>query len=173
MPTMHLVLRGLSVSSLCLGRLLGPDLTIPSTLTHVLLSFYCLYSFSVATVAKVTRDRMNENWQFSEPLLEAKTNFGSGYPSDPTCKKWMEDNLSCNVFGFPDVTRFSWAPSKKALEKNGVPVTFEADVDEDDPQFIVGMKRQQDQMSAFLGKKETMVRYPFFERKRMEAVINL
>jgi hypothetical protein len=35
------------------------------------------------------------------------------------------------------------------------------------------MKRQQDQMSAFLGKKETKVRYPFFERKHMEAVISL
>jgi ribonuclease H2 subunit A len=138
--------------------------------------FLELRSLSVSTVAKVTRDRMIENWQFSEPLLDANTKFGSGYPSDPTCKKWMEDNQSCNVFGFPDVTRFSWAPSKKALEKNGVPVTFEADVDEDDPQFIVGMKRQQDQMSAFLGKKESSqkkVRYPFFERKHMEAVINL
>jgi ribonuclease H2 subunit A len=168
---MHLVLRGLSVSlHPPLGRLHDSDLTISSIVSHVL-TF--VLRFYVSTVAKVTRDRMNENWQFSEPLLEAKTNFGSGYPSDPTCKKWMEDNLSCNVFGFPDVTRFSWAPSKKALEKNGVPVTFEADVDEDDPQFIVGMKRQQDQMSTFLGKKEAKVRYPFFERKRMEAVINL
>jgi ribonuclease HII len=41
----------------------------------------------LSSVAKVTRDRMIANWQFSEPLLEANTKFGSGYPSDPTCKK--------------------------------------------------------------------------------------
>jgi hypothetical protein len=80
MRTIHLVLRGLSVRLPPLDRLLGPDLIISSIVSHFLLSWIMLFlsSFQLSTVAKVTRDRMNENWQFSEPLLEAKTNFGSG-----------------------------------------------------------------------------------------------
>lgn len=132
--------------------------------------------FNHISVAKVTRDRMIENWKFSEPLLEADIKFGSGYPSDPTCKKWMVDNQRCKIFGYPDVVRFSWGPVKKGLVKDAIKVTFEADIDEDDSQFVVGIKRQQEHMSAFLGKTEPTkkkTRYPFFERRQMETINQL
>jgi len=119
---------------------------------------------------------MMEHWHFSEPLLDAGREFGSGYPSDPVCKKWMEDNQNCHIFGYGDVVRFSWGPAKKALEKSAAKVTFEADVEEEDAELVAGMKRQQEQMNAFLGKQEATrkrKRYPFFERKRLEVVSKL
>lgn len=126
-------------------------------------------------VAKVVRDRMIENWCFSESNLVASKGFGSGYPSDPTCKKWMEDHQSCKVFGFCDVVRFSWNPIKKTLEEKGAKVVFESDIDEEENQFKAGVKRQQDQMSAFLGKpaNQKQKRLPYFERKGIQMVTTL
>lgn len=118
---------------------------------------------------------MIENWKYSEPYLEASRDFGSGYPSDPICKKWMADNLACKVFGFPDVVRFSWAPAKKALEMGAFAVAFEADED-DDEEASNSLKKQQEQMSIFLGKqpaKHKRKRYPYFERKKLQVVMEL
>ena len=125
-------------------------------------------------MAKVVRDRMVENWKFSEQIA-AEPNFGSGYPSDPLCKKWMEENQSCKIFGFPDVVRFSWGPAKKALEGSATKVVFAADVDEDEnADMAIGRKRQQEQMSAFLGRADAKrKRLPFFERKKLLAVTKL
>ena len=51
---------------------------------------------SVASIAaKVTRDRC-------PTLLDGET--GSGYPSDPTCQKWLQENTD-RVFGYPDNVR--------------------------------------------------------------------
>jgi hypothetical protein len=81
---------------------------------------------------------MTSNWKWTEtnnyePIEDA--NFGSGYPSDPACKKWLDSN--CNVdspFGFPDLVRFSWGPAKNALKGEGekdVPIVcWEADEEE-------------------------------------------
>jgi ribonuclease H2 subunit A len=128
-----------------------------------------------SVVAKNVRDRMTKSWRFSEQDIDATTNFGSGYPSDPTCKKWMDDHQKCKIFGYPDVVRFSWAPAKKALEEKAVHVLFEADVDDDDDSTATtSKKRQQEQMSIFLGKQPTKAkRYPFFERRRMNVVSKL
>jgi hypothetical protein len=91
-------------------------------------------------VAKESRDSMTANWKWTETNnYEPKegTNFGSGYPSDPACKKWMENN--CNIdspFGFPDFVRFSWGPSKNALKeeegKTNPIIRWEADEEEED-----------------------------------------
>ena len=91
-------------------------------------------------MAKESRDTIIENWKWTEkPNYEPQksNDFGSGYPGDPKCKTWLENNCSSNgVFGFPDFVRFSWAPSKNALkeegEKNGLVVKWEADEDEED-----------------------------------------
>lgn len=129
------------------------------------------------TVAKVVRDRMIESWKFSEQQLDAETNFGSGYPSDPVCKKWMEKHLQCKIFGFPDAVRFSWGPAKKALEKDAIAVMFEADEeDDDDAEGRAVKKRQQLQMSIFLGQQASAKkrkRYPFFERRNLGVVKSL
>jgi hypothetical protein len=90
-------------------------------------------------VAKESRDTIIANWKWTEaPSYEPKncSDFGSGYPSDPKCKAWLDSN--CNVhmpFGFPDFVRFSWAPVKNALnegsDKCGPVVRWEADEDEE------------------------------------------
>jgi hypothetical protein len=56
-------------------------------------------------------------WQYSETLLRSDVtkDYGSGYPSDPICKKWLAGTLD-PVFGYPDVVRFSWGPTKTLLE---------------------------------------------------------
>jgi hypothetical protein len=44
--------------------------------------------------------------------------LGSGYPSDPNTKAWIQRNLD-KTFGFPTVARFSWAPIRNAIEESG------------------------------------------------------
>lgn len=95
-------------------------------------------------VAKESRDTLIANWKWTETSYEPKDglNFGSGYPSDPKCTTWMENNLNVDApFGYPDFVRFSWGPAKKALKggeegggkKSGDPIVkWEADEDEED-----------------------------------------
>ena len=103
------------------------------------------------------RDRMLENWKYSE-ACNTSHDFGSGYPSDPKCKKWMEENAD-PVFGYPDILRFSWAPSKQQMEKSGVPVVFRADLD-DEEEF-----EQKQGLSQFLQKKRKRLGY--FEKRKI------
>lgn len=94
---------------------------------------------AASVVAKESRDAIIANWKWSEkPNYEPKDSYeyGSGYPSDPKCKSWLDGN--CNVdapFGFPDFVRFSWAPAKNVLkvagEKSGHVVNWEADEDDE------------------------------------------
>lgn len=50
---------------------------------------------AASIVAKVMRDELTGNWIFSEGkyYVPEVTDYGSGYPSDPKCKVWMEKNL--------------------------------------------------------------------------------
>ncbi|ETV99163.1 ribonuclease HII [Aphanomyces invadans] len=58
--------------------------------------------------AKVTRDAVVAAWKYETPGLQhLDTDFGSGYPSDPKCKRWLNDALD-PVFGYPNIVRFSW-----------------------------------------------------------------
>lgn len=70
-----------------------------------------------AIPTKVTRDRIVEGWRWSEPNLDFSEdrNYGSGYPGDEKCKKWLESNVD-PVFGFPDICRFSWGTTKEILK---------------------------------------------------------
>jgi len=95
-------------------------------------------SCSAASIcAKVLRDELTTNWKWSEPHYEPASNekdqkvigFGSGYPSDPQCKKWMDKNFCDSVFGYPDFVRFSWAPAKEAVVSRGALIEWEADED--------------------------------------------
>ncbi len=113
---------------------------------------------AASVVAKVMRDRMLKNWKYSESCDNSTHDFGSGYPSDPKCKRWMED-LADPVFGYPDILRFSWAPSKQQLENSGVPVQFLADLDDEDEY------EQQAGMSNFLQKKRKRLGY--FEKRKI------
>ena len=63
------------------------------------------------------------------------------------------------VFGYADIMRFSWAPSKQQLNENGVPVVFRADLD-DDEDFD-----QKKGMTHFLQKKRKRLGY--FEKRNI------
>lgn len=72
--------------------------------------------------AKVSRDHALRAWQFREG--ENETAYGSGYPNDPATKKWLTANVD-QVFGFPQLVRFSWSTAEKILESNAVQVDWE------------------------------------------------
>mmetsp|Transcript_12007 Transcript_12007/g.28894 ORF Transcript_12007/g.28894 Transcript_12007/m.28894 type:complete len:300 (-) Transcript_12007:608-1507(-) len=163
---------------------------------------------AASVVAKVMRDRMMDGWQYSEPGLEdgcagseliTKRQYGSGYPSDPTCKKWMRQ-LHDPIFGFSDVVRFSWAPTKQRLSgeecsnKNdddatdgsapavpAVKVTFLADLDEDEEEDLgmaQGMAQflntsfQQGGKSSCLGTSKRK-RSSYFDRRKIKVTKNI
>ncbi|KAL3916180.1 MAG: hypothetical protein SGILL_005296 [Bacillariaceae sp.] len=127
---------------------------------------------AASVVAKVMRDRFAAQWKFSEVSEQdeqsnkALLNYGSGYPSDPKCKEWMEKNtLRDSVFGYSDILRFSWAPSKKQLEENAVPVVFEADLDEEDEDI----QQQKQGMAGFLKGDKKRKRLPYFEKRNIRV----
>ncbi|KAF8554404.1 ribonuclease HII [Imleria badia] len=81
---------------------------------------------AASVAAKVTRDTCLEGWCFEEldgmdqdesTLKGFARDFGSGYPSDPKTKEWIEQSLE-KTFGYPSVARFSWTTVKVVLEKS-------------------------------------------------------
>lgn len=79
--------------------------------------------------AKVCRDRCMNEWEFPEKGFDISES-GSGYPSDPTTKKWLQDNVD-KVFGFPQFVRFSWSTADIIIHKNCVRVNWD-DGDEEE-----------------------------------------
>ena len=148
---------------------------------------------------------MIANGKFNERQLNERKHpmkIGSGYPSDPICKEWINnDGMVDPIFAFPNIVRFSWAPIKKLIQQKTspelggddapaivVPIIFAADIENDDEQndsekhkILVGMKRQQEQMNIFLGKnkcskdKGALVpkRLQYFERRKLQPVTKL
>lgn len=74
--------------------------------------------------AKVKRDQLLNNFKFEEPGLEISHEWGSGYPSDPNTKEWLQNNFD-PVFGYPSVARFDWKPIKMMFEENKMAADFE------------------------------------------------
>ncbi|BGP19115.1 hypothetical protein JCM10213_008038 [Rhodosporidiobolus nylandii] len=105
------------------AKLSGFFPTVSFTVTSKADALFPIVS-AASIVAKVTRDRILEDWTFAEPGVgegeegDAARLFGSGYPSDPKTVAWLQDNFD-PVFGFPNVARFSWAPVRNALQKKG------------------------------------------------------
>lgn len=77
--------------------------------------------------AKVSRDHALRAWQFREGANNSE--YGSGYPNDPLTKKWLSESVD-QVFGFPQIVRFSWSTAEKILESKALPVEWE-DVDDE------------------------------------------
>ena len=83
---------------------------------------------AASIVAKVTRDKVLNDWIFAEQTAVVESNleedfagkfereWGCGYPSDPLTKAWIVNSLDA-VFGYPTLVRFSWKTCKDALEK--------------------------------------------------------
>lgn len=103
--------------------------------------------------AKVPRDKILDRWPCDDPRVCKDRDWGCGYPGDKDTVRWTKENLN-PVFGWPDLVRFSWGPSKEVLDKNpqdhGV-VTVRWP-DEDGGEAEQQQQRQRDSMSAFLGR---------------------
>lgn len=85
-------------------------------------SLYPIVS-AASIIAKVTRDHQLEHWSFVETIPIHSTDFGSGYPGDPTTLAWMKKHQD-PVFGYPSIMRFSWSTCEKLLESDCVAVTW-------------------------------------------------
>jgi len=132
---------------------------------------------AASVLAKVMRDELMKNWHYSEVFLRNETakthdmDFGSGYPSDPKCKSWMEKNLKDLVFGYPDIVRFSWGPAKLALKDKANIVDWPDDGDDDEDAGY-----EQSSMTAFFSKKnesKKRKRLEFVEKMGLNKVFNI
>mmetsp|Transcript_20747 Transcript_20747/g.23837 ORF Transcript_20747/g.23837 Transcript_20747/m.23837 type:complete len:388 (-) Transcript_20747:240-1403(-) len=148
---------------------------------------------AASIVAKVMRDEIIKEWEWSEVGYEAMCNhktatsqaenesndeavskrrkgdmdFGSGYPSDPKCKEWMKRNIADPVFGYPDFVRFSWGTTKTQMLEKSVRVDWEH---EDDPDAVPD--HQQTKLSQFcVGKKKRRLGY--FHRMGLKSVTDI
>jgi ribonuclease H2 subunit A len=50
-------------------------------------------------------------------------NYGSGYPSDPITQKWLINNF-VPIFGYPNITRFSWSTAINAMKAKGLEINY-------------------------------------------------
>jgi ribonuclease H2 subunit A len=73
----------------------------------------CVSAASVC--AKVTRDVALEMSYESAYATSSSAGWGSGYPSDARCSRWLKDNMH-PVFGWGPECRFSWGTAKELLE---------------------------------------------------------
>lgn len=145
---------------------------------------------AASVVAKVTRDSMIDSWNWTETAFEPVNgrNYGSGYPSDPKCKAWLEKNFSDPIFCFPDFIRFSWNPVKTLIKEHGTKVEWEAE--EDEEEMGTGNRQDQNQisMNSFLlpskkrnaqlqesGKQtqKKKQRYRYFDRMKLNAITKI
>jgi len=136
---------------------------------------------AASVIAKVSRDAIIESWKWTESNYEpiGDRNYGSGYPSDPKCKEWLQNNLADPLFSFPDFIRFSWGPAKKALKENGVEVKWQAEEEDEDGEDA---SANQTKINTFLqavtnksnaGTKRKRERLDFFSNVRLNAVTKI
>lgn len=119
--------------------------------------------------AKVTRDKAVKSWRFQEKLNTEDLEYGSGYPGDPKTKNFLKDNMDY-VFGFPQFVRFSWSTAAVILEKDGAPIKWEDD-DEDENADKSNMA-----LTSFFNKKNhnpKLERHIYFKERCIESVQNL
>ena len=115
---------------------------------------------AASIIAKVTRDTLMKEFQWEEAQLKLSKDYGSGYPGDESCVNWLT-NAQQEVFGFPNVVRFSWSTAKEALDKGGAcKVQWECD---DESSGGADIK---DYFSS-AGSKRPVKRGAFFTRRKM------
>ena len=117
--------------------------------------------------AKVARDRAVKNWKFMEGGDYAEMEYGSGYPSDPHTKTFME-NVD-PVFGFPQFVRFSWSTASTVLGKKAVPVHWEDDDDEEEYDTAGSAQI----LSYFTVKQNTKKPHLFFKERCLKPAAAL
>eukprot|EP00112_Aurelia_sp_Birch-Aquarium-sp1_P026150 Seg909.14 transcript_id=Seg909.14/GoldUCD/mRNA.D3Y31 product="Ribonuclease H2 subunit A" protein_id=Seg909.14/GoldUCD/D3Y31 len=117
--------------------------------------------------AKVSRDRALKQWIFELEGLNAE--YGSGYPSDPTTKKWLAEVMD-PVFGYPHFVRFSWSTCSNILESKAAAVEWE-----DDEDIAEDVKNVAPITSFFTSKTKDkeIQRHKFFKERHLEQVTSL
>ncbi|XP_053665214.1 ribonuclease H2 subunit A [Anopheles marshallii] len=125
---------------------------------------------AASIAAKVTRDHALKVWRFRERLNEKENTFGSGYPGDPTTKRFLgEIDL---VFGFPRLVRFSWSTASNALEKKAYDMEFEDEGDaKGNQKATYGSEKLSKYFSA--SKNENRKRNEFFRDRCLEHVADI
>ncbi|KAK4047345.1 hypothetical protein OIO90_006204 [Microbotryomycetes sp. JL221] len=107
-------------------KLSGLFPTIKFTVTSKADALFPIVS-AASIVAKVTRDKVLNGWQWLEPgreELEYSRPLGSGYPGDPKTIAWLDNNVD-KVFGYPNIVRFSWATVRDRMKRNCATVKWQ------------------------------------------------
>lgn len=118
---------------------------------------------AASIVAKVTRDTLMKEFQWAEPSVKLDKNYGSGYPGDPACVEWLS-KAQQQVFGFPNIVRFSWSTSREALAKGSAcEVLWECDEEE-----TTGGANITNFFSAGAKRPKRSV---FFNKRKMKCVV--
>jgi len=102
----------------------------------------CVSAASVC--AKVTRDAALELCAEHLASAHIAADWGSGYPSDSRCVKWLKTSMD-PVFGWGSECRFSWGTAKDLLEMKNKSLRVDWPADETND----GMK-----MTAFFSSKD-------------------
>ena len=95
----------------------------------------CVSAASVC--AKVTRDAALEVCfqLYKDPDVEGAAmvvdGWGSGYPSDVRCTKWLKNNMD-PIFGWGCECRFSWGTAKDLLDMKGSAIKIDWPTPDDD-----------------------------------------
>lgn len=107
--------------------------------------------------AKVIRDTIVQNWMYPEhDSLNLKLfDLGSGYPADPSTKKFLEQSLD-PVFGFPTLARFSWSTISKILDNKGCKCDWNEP--DDNTQDVKELSKQQSFLRNFVQKKKQPIK---------------
>eukprot|EP01132_Coremiostelium_polycephalum_P002773 gene2773-3447_t len=126
--------------------------------------------------AKVTRDTILHNFKFNEIGFNPDNDnddddgnnkdnipnreFGSGYPGDPTTKRWIVDNRD-KVFGFPNVIRFSWKTTTAAMQGTCYGV-----------EWISNQPNSSQYFSSSDDNSKKRKRFAFFEDNNLKNIID-
>ncbi|RUS79987.1 hypothetical protein EGW08_012252 [Elysia chlorotica] len=142
--------------------------TIDVTVAKKADSLYPVVS-AASICAKVARDKAVKNWEFQERIILDEPNYGSGYPGDPKTKHFLEASFD-RVFGFPDFVRFSWSTAALIMDRDGVPVEWEDDEEED------GVPQDTPTVSQFFKRKSEppeLKQHRFFKNRQLAPVTSL
>ncbi|VDK88399.1 unnamed protein product [Litomosoides sigmodontis] len=75
---------------------------------------------AASVIAKVKRDKALKNWTFPEGNISVPPGgYGSGYPGDPNTKNFLLQGID-EVFGYPNLVRFSWKTAEVLLHEKAV-----------------------------------------------------
>ena len=120
---------------------------------------------AASIIAKVVRDKLLSTWSFPETkYMTLDKQFGSGYPGDPECIKWLEKSQE-PVFGYPTLVRFSWSTTREILIKQNAK-TVSWLCDEED-------HNGSSEITSFFGLagEKRPKRSPYFTQRKMKYLI--